>query len=279
MGCFPLPLDLSYNCEILSTLTKSITTLPVNKNNRVTTCMAAKKLYIEGPEDQALTSELKVISRMLDLKGASILELGCGAAEKTRAIAERTEVASITAVEIDPIQHTKNLKIVDLPKVTFKSYGAELIPEADNSFEAVLMFKSLHHVPVASMDQALKEICRVLKPGGLAYISEPVFAGEFNEIMRLFHDEEIVRRHAFNAVSRAVNSEILELKEEYFFKNVIRLASFDQYLAGILGVTHTDHQVTEETLTEVKRRFLKHETEEGYVFQIPNRIDLLRKPA
>jgi 2-methylisocitrate lyase-like PEP mutase family enzyme len=66
------------------------------------------------------------------------------------------------------------------------------------------MFKSLHHVPVPLMDQALAEIRRVLKPGGLAYISEPVFAGEFNEVLRLFHDESIVRREAFSAIERAV---------------------------------------------------------------------------
>jgi len=230
-----------------------------------------------GPAEQALTSELKVLDRMLNLRGASVLELGCGGAEKTRAMAERTGPASITAVEIDTIQHQKNLNITDLPKVTFKSYGAQEIAEPDNSFDTVIMFKSLHHVPQSSLDQALLEICRVLKPGGLAYLSEPVFAGDFNEIMRLFHDEELVRQQAFDAIIRAIDNKVMVLEEEYFFKNTIRLPSFEVYLDNILGVTHTNHKLDQTTIAEVKRRFMQHERDEGFVFQIPNRVDLLKK--
>jgi len=232
-----------------------------------------------GPGEQALTSEMKVINRMLNLPGARVLELGCGGAEKTRAIVERTEVASITAVEIDPVQHDKNLTITDLPTVTFKSYGAQNIDEEDNSFDIVIMFKSLHHVPKDDMDLALREIHRVLKPGGFAYFSEPVFAGEFNEIMRLFHDEELVRQQAFDALVRAVDNKVMGLEEEYFFKNIIRLPSFEIYLDNVLGVTHTNHQLDPPTIVEVKRRFMKHESAEGFVFQVPNRVDLLRKAA
>jgi ubiquinone/menaquinone biosynthesis C-methylase UbiE len=249
------------------------------RRNMTSSVPGIHKMILEGAAEQPVENELGVISRMLPLAGARVLELGCGAAEKTRAIAESTDVAAITAVEIDPIQHRKNLKIADLPKVNFKSYGAQAIPEADDSFDIVMMFKSLHHVPGQSMDQALQEIQRVLKPGGYAYISEPVFAGEFNEIMRLFHDEEIVRKNAFDALLRAVDRGVLELGEEYFFKNVIKLRSFEQYEAGILSVTHIDHDLDDETLVEVKRRFMKHESDKGFVFEVPNRIDLLRKPA
>ncbi len=237
------------------------------------------RMNLTGPADQLIEKELDVIERMLPLDAARVLELGCGAADKTRAIAERTAVANITAVEIDAIQHEKNLRITDLPKVEFQSYGAEDIQANDSSFDVVMMFKSLHHVPGDCLDQALREICRVLKPGGFAYISEPVFAGAFNEIMRLFHDEEVVRREAFNAVERAIDNHVFDLKEEYFFKNRMRLESFEQFEAGMLNATHTDHQLNDATLGEVKARFQKYESNEGFVFEVPNRIDLLLKPA
>ena len=233
-------------------------------------------MLLEGPFEQPLIDEWEVIDRMLPLTGSHVLELGCGAAEKTRLIAERSDVKAITAVEIDSIQHQKNQTITDLKKVTFKSYGAEEISEPDNSVDIVLMFKSLHHVPVERMGHALAEIRRVLKPGGYAYISEPVFAGEFNEIMRLFHDEELVRRQAFDALVRAVDEGVLALQEEYFFRSIVKLRSFEQYQAGILNITHTDHQLSAATMAEVKRRFLEHRSEEGFVFEIPNRIDLLK---
>ncbi len=53
------------------------------------------------------------------------------------------------------------------------------------------------------MDAALAEIARVLVPGGWLYVSEPVFAGPFNELMRLFHDEQAVRAAALAALARA----------------------------------------------------------------------------
>lgn len=236
-------------------------------------------MQIEGPEETEIAMEFDVLSRLLPLEGARVLELGCGAAEKTRQIAEYADVDEIVAAEVDSIQFAKNLELDDLPTVTFKSFGAESIEEANDSFDIVLMFKSLHHVPGPAMDDALSEIRRVLKPGGLAYISEPVFAGSFNEVIRLFHDESAVRRAAFEAVGRAVDAQRLELVEETFFTSVLRLEHFGQFEAGVLDVTHTDHDLTPELLQKVKEKFESYRGEQGYVFQTPNRVDLLRKPA
>jgi len=231
-----------------------------------------------NPEPQPLLKEIDVLHRMLTLEGASILELGCGAMEKTRLIAENFNVAKITAVEIDPIQHEKNLQVTDMPNTEFKSYGAQEIPEADASFDVVLMFKSLHHVPAVAMDQALSEIKRVLKPGGVAYFSEPVFAGDFNEILRLFHNEELVRTQAFETLGRAVDEGVLELEEEFFFDNVVKMSSFKQFQAGVLNASFMDHALDDELLAEVKDQFMKHESDKGFVFHVPNRVDLLVKP-
>ena len=54
--------------------------------------------------------ESEIYNEVLSLDDKRILELGCGAMEKTRLIAENFNVAKITAVEIDPIQHEKNLQ-------------------------------------------------------------------------------------------------------------------------------------------------------------------------
>jgi len=235
-------------------------------------------MQLLGPEIQDISEEIDVLTRMLPFDGARVLELGCGAADKTRQIAELTGVTEIVAAEVDQIQHQKNLAINDLPKVTFTSFGAEDIDAPDDSFDIVLMFKSLHHVPIPLMDQAMQEIRRVLKPGGLLYVSEPVFAGEFNEVIRLFHDESTVRQAAFDAMVRAVDTQVLELNEEYFFKNVVRLKHFGQFEKGILNATFMDHQLSDDLLAEVKRRFESNGSPEGYVFEVPNRVDLLRKP-
>lgn len=234
-------------------------------------------LRLVGPAEQPVTREFQVLTELLPFAGAQVLELGCGAAEKTRQIAERTEVARIVAAEVDRIQHGKNLGITDLPKVQFTAFGAEAIDALDQSFDIVLMFKSLHHVPRELMDAAFAEIHRVLKPGGLAYISEPVFEGEFNEVIRIFNDEEEVRKHAFAAVGRALSSGRFALVGEKFFRNVVKFQSFAQVEHGLINVTHSERNVTPEMLVRIRERFESFKKAEGHVFEVSNRVDLLRK--
>lgn len=115
------------------------------------------EMKISDPSADMVCDEYVIVQSLLPLTGARVLELGCGKAEKTRAIAQGGQVASITALEVDEIQHAKNLQITDLPNVSFRLGGAQAIPAADASFDIVLMFKSLHHVPMDQMDQALAE--------------------------------------------------------------------------------------------------------------------------
>lgn len=237
-------------------------------------------MQLIGPEQQDIIDELQVIQRLLPLENARILELGCGTAEKTRQIAENTQVASIVAAEVDPQAHAKNLSLGNLAKITFATFGAEAIDAPDDTFDVVLMFKSLHHVPLPLMAEALGEIERVLKPGGLAYFSEPVFAGSFNEVLKLFHDESVVRKAAFNAISSAVDTNQFAIEEEYFFKNEFTLKHFGQFENGVMAATHTEHVVTPAIMEQVKAKFESYGTpESGYTFLAENRIDLLRKPA
>jgi len=226
-----------------------------------------------------LCDEYLVVKRLLPLAGAHVLELGCGKAEKTRAIAQGGQVASVVALEVDEIQYAKLRQIRDLPNVSFRPGGAEAIPAADATFDIVLMFKSLHHVPMDKLDQALGEVRRVLKPGGFAYLSEPVYAGEFNEILRLFHDERVVREAAFAAVQRAVQSGALELVGQTFFNTPGHFDDFEQFEEQVLKVTHTHHHLSAEVHAAVRAAFMRHMTPHGVEFLNPIRVDLLRKAA
>jgi SAM-dependent methyltransferase len=221
--------------------------------------------------------ESEIYNRLLELDGRHILELGCGNAQITRDIATTGVGRRITALEVDRIAHENNLQIRDLPNVTFMLAGAEAIPLEDAMVDVVFMFKSLHHVPVESMDRALLEVRRVLKPGGYAYISEPVYAGAFNEILRLFHDEREVREAAFDAVRRAVEGGLLRLVEELFFNSPMLFDSFEDFENRVLRATHTEHRLDEALYRLVQRRFEAHLGEGGVRFLMPVRVDLLQK--
>lgn len=240
--------------------------------------MNAIDMRIQELSTNSVINEAEAYSRLLPLEGARIIELGCGPAAHTRAITERGRPAAILACEVDTIQHEKNLGITDLPTVTFTHAGAEAIPAADGSADIVMMFKSLHHVPLNAMDKAMQEIHRVLRPGGLAYISEPVYAGEFNEVLRLFHDEREVREAAFAAVRNAVEQGRLELVGQHFFNTPSNFDDFTDFERKVIGVTHTAHKLTPELRQRVRSRFEEFMGPQGAHFVMPIRVDLLRRP-
>jgi len=233
--------------------------------------IATQQVEIQCPESE-------IYNRLLSLDDKHILELGCGNAEITRDIAVSGTGRKITALEVDEIAHGKNLQITDLPNVTFALSGAQKIPLPDESVDIVLMFKSLHHVPVDLMETSLLEVRRVLKPGGLAYLSEPIFSGDFNEILRLFHDEEKVREAAFNAVKKMVDSGLFDLVEQTFFNSPKNFASFAEFENNVINVTHSNHELDEKLYAQVKQRFEQLAGDDGAHLLIPIRVDLLKRP-
>ncbi|MGV8933279.1 MAG: class I SAM-dependent methyltransferase [Gallionellaceae bacterium] len=232
-------------------------------------------MKIADPSAVLIVNESDMLDKLLSLKDAAVLELGCGKAEKTRVVAK--QAASVLALEVDDVQLAQNQTISDMPNVRFAHGGAEKIPAPDTQTDIVLMFKSLHHVPRELMDSAFAEIRRVLKPGGVAYISEPVYAGDFNDIIKLFHDEKVVREAAFAAEQRAIDSGSFGLVSQTFFLQPMRFESCAQFEQQVIGVSHTLHTLSEELLETVRTAFNKNMTADGAVFHVPIRVDLLQK--
>jgi len=223
--------------------------------------------------------EVEVFESILSLDHKTILELGCGDATLTRLIATAGEARQLTATEVDTVQHEKNLLIEDLSNVKFVFAGGQNIPLSNGSVDTVFMFKSLHHVPVEAMGQTFEEIHRVLKPGGIAYISEPIFAGDLNEIYRIFHDEEKVRYLAFEAIRKVVSSQKFSLKEQLFFNTPRMYESYEQFYDQVAGISYNDFQLSDSLLEKIEWKFKQMVTKNGGEFITPIRVDLLQKPA
>lgn len=221
--------------------------------------------------------ELDVLQDLVSVRGLRVLELGCGGAWMTRQLATELGAAQVTATEVDRIQHAKNLTIQDLPNVDFRFGGAESIADPDGCYDLVCMFKSLHHVPIDLMDAALAEIHRVLVPDGLLYVSEPVYWGPFNALMRLIHDELEVRTAAFETLVRAVEVGGFKLEREVFYQSEGRYPDWEHFAERFLQVTHIQHDLDAERIAAVRTAFEQHLTTNGAHFLKPHRVDLLRR--
>jgi len=226
---------------------------------------------------ELIADELDLMRRLLPLSGAKVIDLGCGKAEIPRRLLKDGLVASVTGLDVDHAQHTQNLAATPVTGLDFVLAGAADIPFNANSFDIVTMLKSLHHVPLDCIDRALAEIERVLAPGGVLYVSEPVFAGEFNEILRLFNDEEVVRNAAHDALRRAVSTGLMKEMEEKRFDTLIAFRDFDEFFQRIVKATHSDLTLVGDQLAKVKQRFELHATPQGVQFVRPMRVNVLRK--
>lgn len=226
---------------------------------------------------EPIADEFALLARLLPLAGARVLDLGCGKADFSRRIAREGGAALVVAVEADGIQHDENVRADPVPGLRFERGGAEAIAHPDASFDCVTMFKSLHHVPVELMDRALAEIHRALRPGGELYVSEPVFAGEFNEVMRIFHDEEQVRAAAIAAMARAVSAGLFTQVEERHFVAPIVFRDFADFEARMMHVTHSQFDLGPQVVERVRQRFIDSMGADGARFMRPMRVNLLRR--
>ncbi len=147
--------------------------------------------------------ELLPLMKAVPLSEADVLDLGCGTGSLARRIAGESGAASVTAIDADAAQIARAKEKGG--GVKYLTGSAEALPLPDASIDVVVMMKSLHHVPIPQMDKAFSELERVLRPDGRIYICEPEYAGPFNNILRLFHDEGIVRAAALEAIKRATS--------------------------------------------------------------------------
>ena len=226
--------------------------------------------------DPCVTNELDVLEVLVPLKGARIIEAGCGAARLARDLTLRHETAEVIGIDVDDRQLAKNL-LEPADRLRFERAGAEAIPFGDASFDGAMMLKSLHHVPMAQMDLALSEIARVLRPGGWLYVSEPVYAGPLNELIRLFNDEGEVRAAAQVALDRAIASGWWLASAEQRFQMPVRFASFEEFEQRMMRPTFADHEIDDAMIDRVRQRYAPHQGEDGAHFTRPMHVRLLRK--
>ena len=223
-----------------------------------------------------IPNELDLLESLVPLAQARIIEAGCGAARLARELLQRHPGAELTGIEVDDRQHAKNLAD-PAPRLTFLRAGAQQIPAADASFDGALMLKSLHHVPRPLMAQALGELARVVRPGGWLYVSEPVYAGDFNEVIRIFNDEREVRAAAQQAVDEAAAAGPWCQVEERRFVAPGKFKDFAEFQQRIVNSTFADHRLDEATLARVRAAFEPHVGPDGANFTVPVHARLLRR--
>ncbi|MBQ0930784.1 class I SAM-dependent methyltransferase [Ideonella alba] len=231
---------------------------------------AADQLPLIDQEDRLMAS-------LVPLAGCRLVEVGCGPARLLRQLLQQVDGLECAALEVDRVQLARNRSEPVCPGLHFIEASAAAMPLPDGWADGVLMLKSLHHVPLDELDTALDEVARVLRPGGWFYVSEPIYAGALNALIRLFNDEGVVRAAAQAALDRALARGRFTAVSEHRFAQAVAYPDFDSFEQRMMRPSFADHRLTPELIAAVRQRFEPHCGPQGARFVRPMHVRLLRR--
>lgn len=108
-----------------------------------------------------------------EIEGMTVLEVGCAHGVGTQVLLDKWHAKKVYAMDLDEDMLKKarqRLKNHNEERLELNIGDVTQLEAKDQSYDAVVNFAAIHHVP--DWQLALKEITRVLKPGGLFIFQE-----------------------------------------------------------------------------------------------------------
>ncbi|MEA2382412.1 MAG: hypothetical protein QOH72_2383 [Solirubrobacteraceae bacterium] len=218
-----------------------------------------------------------VLDELLPDGAPIVVDVGCGDGSLARHLARRGARAIGVEIGREPLARARaHAPVAD---ERYEEGGAQALPLGDASADVVVFANSLHHVPGELLDAALGEAARVLRPGGMLYVQEPVAEGSYFELLRPVDDETAVRAAAKEAIGRAAEHGLRHERTIDFEADVVHpdFASFRDRVVLADATRAEAFSGLERALRERFAQSAERTPDGGYRFGQPMRVDVLRR--
>jgi ubiquinone/menaquinone biosynthesis C-methylase UbiE len=112
-----------------------------------------------------------------------LLDIGCGTGRTLHQIARTHPAMRLWGVDLSPayVRHARK-RLADLAEVTLAVENGEQLPFADGAFDIVTSVYLFHELPRNARRNVVRDMHRVLRPGGLLVIEDSAQLAESSEI-------------------------------------------------------------------------------------------------
>jgi len=181
-------------------------------------------------KNRTYLEHVKRIIRFIDKKG-TVLDLGCGDCYITNIISQKSDV-----IGTDISQKALKLGKSIYPNLKLLTGSAISIPLKRDSVDFVTTSKIIEHLTPEDAETMLKEIKRVLKPGGKLILSTSNPLNIWEKILHIYlkfkseqeeHIKEYLTEDLYQTINRHLSvRKIIEKADPPFFKHFPRISAF-----------------------------------------------------
>lgn len=121
----------------------------------------------QGMEERHWNTAKHALARMPVEPTDTVLDLGCGSGYAARALRELADAKEAYGIDASPAMIRNARSYTDDPAVAFLVGSFDALPFPDNSIDHIFSMEAFYYAP--DVDAALRELNRVLTPGGTFY--------------------------------------------------------------------------------------------------------------
>jgi ubiquinone/menaquinone biosynthesis C-methylase UbiE len=150
------------------------------------------ELLFRGTADvmrrQIIPPVTEYVRRAGDASHVKLLDIACGTGRTLHQLARTHPTMRLHGVDLSPAYIKRARKrLADVDELTLAVENAEALPWADASFDIVTSVYLFHELPRNARRNVVREMLRVVKPGGLVVIEDSAQPSESPDLAAVLH--------------------------------------------------------------------------------------------